>query len=124
MVSCACFPLLCRGHARSSEIGRGADHRANLIRLNRELVTALIALIDVLERSPSQSSRELEAVLAIQNNLMHLCNTLRVVQARATMRHTLQVSINQKLELLDELGSDSNAVADAVRKALQSLISA
>jgi hypothetical protein len=101
----------------------GADHRANLIRLNRKLVPALIDLMDALEKCPSQSSRELEAVLAIQNNLMHVCNTLRVVQARATLIHTLQVSIARKEQLLDTLGSDSSAVTDAVRKALQGLVS-
>jgi hypothetical protein len=94
-----------------------ADIKANLIRLNEDMVRALHDLMDALEKTPSESARQVEDVLAVQNNLMHLCNTLRPVQARATLRHMLEKSAEQKRELIQKLQADSEAAESAIRTA-------
>lgn len=91
-----------------------ADIVANIVRLNAELVGALHALIEALEKTPSETAREQEDVLAIQNNLMHLCNMLRPVQARATLRHMLARSAEQKRNLIQRLNDRYRAAPEAV----------
>lgn len=108
-----------RSHAHNHS--RAADYEANLVRLNRELVAALQELMDALEKTPSQSARELETVLAIQNNLMHLCNMLRPVQARATLKHALRQAVQQKQAILSKLAESRQGVHDASAAAVTSL---
>jgi MED7 protein len=86
------------------------------VRLSQNLVVALHELMGALEKTPSESAREQEDVLAIQNNLMHLCNMLRPVQARATLRHILAQSAMQKRDLIQRLRLDGAVAGQAVRK--------
>ena len=74
-----------------------------------------------IEKTPSQSARELETVLAVQNNLMHVCNTLRPIQARATLKHTLRRSVEQKQAILSQLAESGQGVHDAGVAAVKSL---
>ena len=84
------------------------------MRLNRQWLLALHDLMDALEKTPSETAREQELVLAIQNNLVHLCNLLRPAQARATLKHTLTQSAQQKQELVQRLRQDSDNAATAI----------
>ena len=101
-------------HRTSSHISRLADVIANLKDLNDKLVNSFSELLEALEKTPSDTARELEDVLAIQNNLMHLCNQLRPIQARATLRQMLSSSADQKRGLLSRLQADSGSVHQAV----------
>lgn len=80
-----------------------ADIAANLSVLNKALLHALVELMDALEKTPSESARELETVLAVQNNMMHLCNRLRITQGTSTLRYILEQNIEEKEALLKSL---------------------
>jgi hypothetical protein len=42
-------------------------------------------------------------VLAVQNNMMHLCNRLRITQGISTLRYILMQDIEEKEALLNSL---------------------
>lgn len=83
---------------------------AELARLNDGLLLALQQLMEVLEKTPSQYARALEAVLAHLNNLTHLSNMLRPVQARATLKHMLQLAAEEKRASLAALRANRENV--------------
>ena len=87
-----------------------ADIAAHLSVLNKALLHALTELMDALEKTPSESARELETVLAVQNNMMHLCNRLRITQGTPTLRYILTQSIDEKEALLKSLQESAAAV--------------
>lgn len=96
-----------------------ADVKGNLARLNKGLLVAVEKLIEVLESSPSQYARALEAVLAHLNNMTHLSNMLRPVQARSTLRHMLTSSAEQKRAAIAELRANrENVVSQCTDTAL------
>lgn len=80
-----------------------ADIASHLSVLNKTLLHALVELMDALEKTPTESARELETVLAVQNNMMHLCNQLRITQGTSTLRYILTQSIDEKEALLNSL---------------------
>lgn len=89
-----------------------ADLASNLSKLNSDLLKAVEELIDALIKKPASSARELEQVIAIQNNMQHLCNQLRPVQGRSTLRHILSERVKEKQELLQSLQRQSSAVKE------------
>lgn len=91
-----------------------ADISSNLSVLNRALLRALDELMDALEKTPSESARELETVLAVQNNMMHLCNQLRISQGSSTLRYILTQSIEDKEALLSSLRESAAAVESGI----------
>lgn len=96
-----------------------ADVKGNLARLNKGFLVAVEKLIEVLESSPSQYARALEAVLAHLNNMTHLSNMLRPVQARSTLRHMLTSSAEQKRAAIAELRANrENVVSQCTDTAL------
>ena len=55
----------------------GADFRAELRRLNRELLFAFADMLGAISERPSQSARSVETVGILARNLQHLLNLLR-----------------------------------------------
>lgn len=100
-----------------------ADLANNLSRLNRDLLKAVEELIDAMVKKPSSSARELEHVIAVQDNMHHLCNQLRVIQGRSSLRHILSERVKEKQELLFSLQQQSDAVATEVVHCAQTLAS-
>lgn len=82
--------------------------------LNKALLRSLVELMDVLEKTPTESARELETVLAVQNNMMHLCNRLRIAQGTSTLRYILTQSIEEKEALLRSLHGFSSEVETGI----------
>jgi hypothetical protein len=77
--------------------------------------------MDALEKTPSESARELETVLAIQNNMMHLCNKIRLVQGQLTLKYMLSQSVKEKKALLQTLQERSAAVESGILDAAQTV---
>lgn len=91
-----------------------ADLASNLSTLNSDLLKAVEELIDAMIKKPTSSARELEHVIAVQDNMQHMCNQLRVIQGRSTLRHILSERVKEKQELLLSLKQQSDAVASEV----------
>ena len=110
--------------------GPGADLRAELIRLNRDILERFIALVGDLVATPSACDRRVEELSLLFNNVHHLLNAIRPSQARAALEHVLEEQAKQKRTQLENLRRDreraENAVdapprelADAVNEALR-----
>lgn len=94
----------------SERLDGSADIKSEMRRLNSELAIALDQLMDTLENAPADYARSLEMVVAILNNMMHLSNLLRPIQARATLRHMLTERVEEKRALLQQLREDTKAL--------------
>lgn len=87
------------------------DLASNLSSLNSDLLKAVEDLIEAMIKKPTSSARELEHVIAVQDNMQYLCNQLRVIQGRSALRHILTERVKEKQELLKSLRERSDAVA-------------
>jgi hypothetical protein len=90
--------------------------------LNEAMPRAIFELMDALEKCPSDYARELETVIAVQNNMMHVCNRLREVQGRATLLHMLKEDVEKKRGLLSTLREKSSEVKGSVGTAVATLV--
>jgi MED7 protein len=100
-----------------------ADIASHLSVLNRALLHALVELLDALEKTPTESARELETVLAVQNNMMHLCNRLRMTQGTSTLRYILTQDIEEKEALLNSLQQCAAGVEAGIVDAAKTIAS-
>ena len=99
-----------------------ADIRAELLRLNDHFVVTVDQLIDILAKTPSQYSRAVEAVIAALRNLMHAVNLLRPLQARATLKHMLQLEVTRKQEAIQKLKAHAQNVSEKIKETSELLI--
>ena len=80
-----------------------ADLRAELARLNKEVLDRFIALTEDMIETPSAYERRVEEITLLCNNAHHLLNAIRPSQARATLEHALSEQAKQKRERLEEV---------------------
>ena len=80
-----------------------ADLRAELARLNKEVLDRFIALTEDMIETPSAYERRVEEITLLCNNVHHLLNAIRPSQARATLEHALSEQAKQKRERLEEV---------------------
>ncbi|KAK9821425.1 hypothetical protein WJX81_003367 [Elliptochloris bilobata] len=87
------------------EVGKGGyiDFRKELGRLNREALFGLLELVDALVDRPSAYARLAENIGLTLRNANYLLNLLRAHQARATLEHTLEVELRDRLAAVSEL---------------------
>ena len=71
---------------------RSADFRAELGRLNRELLFAYLDLVDCLVDQPSAYARAVETVGVLARNLTYLLNALRSHQVIALLTSVFNTS--------------------------------
>eukprot|EP00887_Chlorella_sp_A99_P001113 scaffold14.g1113.t1 len=96
--------------------GSIADIKGQLLVLHRELVANLVELLNLLVDKPSAYARQVENVMLLFRNCMHLCNLLRPNQARASLLATLQRDLAQRREAAQQL-RQLGAAADAALQA-------
>ena len=94
--------------------GPGADLRAELIRLNRDILERFIALVGDLVATPSACDRRVEELSLLFNNVHHLLNAIRPSQARAALEHVLEEQAKQKRTQLENLRRDRERAENAV----------
>lgn len=94
--------------------GPGADLRAELIRLNRDILERFIALCGDLVATPSACDRRVEELSLLFNNVHHLLNAIRPSQARAALEHVLEEQAKQKRTQLENLRRDRERAENAV----------
>ena len=80
-----------------------ADLRAELARLNKEVLDRFIALTEDMIETPSAYERRVEEITLLCNNAHHLLNAIRLSQARATLEHALSEQAKQKRERLEDV---------------------
>ena len=80
-----------------------ADLRAELARLNKEVLDRFIALTEDMIETPSAYERRVEEITLLCNNAHHLLNAIRPSQARATLEHALSEQAKQKRERLEDV---------------------
>jgi len=71
--------------------------------LNKEVLNRFKQLANDLQDAPSKTNERIEEIALLFNNLHHLLNTIRPLQARTTIEFILQEQIREKTKALEKL---------------------
>ena len=77
--------------------------KGEIQKLNREILERFAALANDLQNAPSRANERIEEIALLYNNLHHLLNTIRPLQARETIAFILKQQIEEKKQALKEL---------------------
>eukprot|EP00878_Enallax_costatus_P002412 GHUV01002588.1.p2 GENE.GHUV01002588.1~~GHUV01002588.1.p2 ORF type:complete len:211 (+),score=78.77 GHUV01002588.1:224-856(+) len=77
--------------------------KQELLKLNKGLLFLFLELLTVLVQQPSRYAESLGPVLATMHNMQYLINLARPLQAKETLRCTLQTQIQEKQAALTAL---------------------
>jgi len=88
--------------------GRGNEKKrlnakTEIQKLNRETLDRFVALANDLQNAPSRANERIEEIALLYNNLHHLLNTIRPLQARETVAFILKRQIEEKTQALQTL---------------------
>ena len=84
---------------------------SELRRLNRDTLSAYLALLHKMQEAPTAAGAEFAQVRTLLLNVQHLLNSLRPYQAREELIATMRAQLDAKQALIDELRSASAASA-------------
>eukprot|EP00798_Chlamydomonas_sp_ICE-L_P021236 gene21236-28152_t len=99
-----------------------ADTKAELTKLNSELLFLYLELLRALSDNPSNYAPTLNQINQVLGNMQHLVNTLRPQQARATLEYILKLQIKEKQEALAKIRAQVEAVDKLVDRAAAALL--
>jgi mediator of RNA polymerase II transcription subunit 7 len=77
--------------------------KTEIQKLNREILDRFAALANDLQNAPSRTNERIEEIALLYNNLHHLLNTIRPLQARETVAFILKRQIEEKKQALQTL---------------------
>eukprot|EP00877_Chromochloris_zofingiensis_P009548 jgi/Chrzof1/4847/Cz15g01130.t1 len=100
------------------------DFKTELLKLNSALLFLFIELLAVLVQQPSQSPQLLTNVIGTLQNMNHLINLLRPIQARHTLEYMLQMQIKQKKDALQQLRQKTADIRRALMSAANDIVAA
>lgn len=78
-------------------------HKTEIQNLNKQTLERFAALANDLQNAPSRTNERIEEIALLYNNLHHLLNTIRPLQARETVAFVLKEQIEEKRKALREL---------------------
>ena len=88
---------------RGNERKRLINAKTEIQKLNRETLDRFAALANDLQNAPSRTNERIEEIALLYNNLHHLLNTIRPLQARETVAFILKRQIEEKKQALQTL---------------------
>lgn len=88
---------------RGNEKKRFINAKTEIQKLNRESLDRFAALANDLQNAPSRTNERIEEIALLYNNLHHLLNTIRPLQARETVAFILKRQIEEKMQALQTL---------------------
>ena len=78
-------------------------HKTEIQNLNKQTLERFAALANDFQNAPSRTNERIEEIALLYNNLHHLLNTIRPLQARETVAFVLKEQIEEKRKALSEL---------------------
>ena len=92
-----------RHHGTDNNKTKIINAKGEIQKLNREILERFAALANDLQNAPSRANERIEEIALLYNNLHHLLNTIRPLQARETIAFILKQQIEEKKQALKEL---------------------
>ena len=84
---------------------------SELRRLNRDTLSAYLALLHKMQEAPTAAGAEFAQVRTLLLNVQHLLNSLRPFEAREELIAAVQAQVDGKRRLIEELRSACEAAA-------------
>lgn len=81
----------------------GIDIKEELLRMNQELLISFQELLTVLVNQPGGAPQLVTDISSLLRQMQYLLNLLRPHQAYATLAHSLQTGIQQRVEAVAHL---------------------